>query len=1042
MIGLNEAGSELFSGAEARREEVVARFEQAWHQGRRPSLAEYLTPEDPDAPTLLVELVHADLEYRLKAGEKVRVEHYLRQYPRLAHEAPALLDLIAAEREFRRRQGEAATLEEYLGRFPQVSDELRSTLRPCGGLSDLPSPVPAAPACRTGITTTPPAPAAADFSQQKTLSEAAARLMVADPFAQRLDGQTVSGYEILGEIGRGGMGVVYKARHRALKRLVALKMILAGPYAGPDQLTRFRTEAEAAARVQHPHLVQIYEVGEQEGRPYLALEFVAGSSLEQMLNGTPMPARQAAQLVETLARAIDAAHQAGIIHRDLKPANILIAADGSPKITDFGLAKRLDGSAGETASGTIIGTPSYMAPEQARGQSKHIGPAADVYALGAILYELLTGRPPFKAASAVDTLNQVIDEEPVPPRQLQSKTPRDLETICLKCLQKEPCKRYPRAAILAEDLGRFLRGELIQARPTPAWERSLTWAKRRPAAAALLVVSVVAVIGALAGGWFHARTQDRLNEALQRELDQRMTERRHRDQTRDEVVDLLRAADSARDSGDERKERDCLTRALEKLKSGPALEEADYQLRVKIEGRLAALALMSGRAHLRLNHPESAEEEFARAFHLLEHAPNANTRYSLYLSRGEMRLRQKRFGPGLADLEEACRLKPEQYLPYLHLADGLEQQARRAHAAGQAGALVSGPGPGIPNLLLVWQHQQNLSDALAGAAARLDQAVEAAERLVKARQLNQATLAELYRRRARFHWKRQAQVAALGDIDRSIAAEPPQTRSLELARAHVLRGRILEEKGEPGQALAAYDAAARVWPDCVDAYRWRAALRLRRQEYKEAIADCDEFLKRADKPLAVVYRMRGLARASLGKQHLPATIEDFTMALVREPNDWLAHVQRGWAYLACNDNSLAERDFGNAIQLNPENAEAYLGRGHSRARQGRIANAAKDAEEAIRRGPKTPSLLHQAARVYAQAAACLDHAVERFDRGAERTRTRYQDRAVELVEAAVESLPNDAARSAFWRDQIDPDKGLDSIRRSWKFERLQQKYGH
>jgi serine/threonine protein kinase/lipoprotein NlpI len=1042
MIGLNEAGSELFSSAEAQREQVVARFEQAWHHGHRPSLEEYVTPDARNAPALLVELVHADLEYRLKAGERVRVERYLGQYPRLAHDTPALLELIAAEWELRRRHGDATTLEEYLQRFPQVSQELRTALQTRNGLSNLAAPVPAANPPHTGITTTPPSPAAVDFAQRQSLTEAEARPVIAgaDPVAQRPDGETISGYEILGEIGRGGMGVVYKARHRALKRLVALKMILAGSYAGPNQLTRFRTEAEAAARVQHAHLVQIYEVGEQEGRPYLALEYVEGGSLDKQLNGTPMPARQAAALVETLARAIDAAHQAGIIHRDLKPANVLLTADGTPKITDFGLAKRLDESAGETASGTILGTPSYMAPEQARGQSKHIGPAADVYALGAILYELLTGRPPFKAASALDTLAQVIGDEPVAPRQLQSKTPRDLETICLKCLQKEPHKRYARASLLAEDLGRFLRGESIQARPTPAWERSLNWARRRPAVAALLVVSALAVIGAIAGGWFHARTQDQLNEALQRELDQRTSERRHRDQARAEVEDLLREADLARASGDEKKERECLTRALEKLKSGPALEEPDYQLRVKIEGRLAALALMRGRAHARLDHFEAAEEEYAQALHFLEQDPNNDARYSLYISRGVMRLRQKRFEQGLSDLEEAHGLKPERYQPSLQLANGYEQQALQLYAAGQVGALFSGLGQGVPNPLLVWQHQKNLSDALVRAAKQLDRAVEAAERLVADHKLDQTTLAALYRRRAWFHWEHHNQVAALRDIDRSIAAEPPESKSLELAKTHVLRGRLLDENGQHDQAMAAYSAALQVRPDFADAYRWRAGLWLRLQRYEAAIADCDQYLNRAEKPLAVVYRIRGMARASLGRQHLAATIEDFTTALARDPNDWLAHVQRGWAYLACNDYFLAERDFGNAIQLNPENAEAYLGRGYSRARQGRIALAAADAEEAVRRGPKTPSLLHQAACVYAQATACFDKSVDRFDRRAERTRIRYRDRAVELISAAVASLPNDAARETFWRDHIEPDKELLSLRGSVEFDRLQAKY--
>jgi WD40 repeat protein len=299
---------------------------------------------------------------------------------------------------------------------------------------------------------------------------------------------TVAGYEILGELGRGGMGVVYKARQTALKRLVALKMILAGSHAGQPELERFRREAEAVARLQHPHIVQIHEVGEAEGRPYFSLEYVAGGSLAHRLNGTPLPASQAARLVETLALAIHAAHQQGVVHRDLKPANVLLTADGQPKITDFGLAKLLEGDAGQTETGAVMGTPSYMAPEQAWGKSKvkTVGPVADVYALGAVLYELLTGRPPFRAETPLETLYQVVAEDPVPPSRFLPKVSRDLETICLKCLEKEPRKRYASALALADDLRRFLEGKPIQARPIGRVARLVKWAKRHPAATAFL----------------------------------------------------------------------------------------------------------------------------------------------------------------------------------------------------------------------------------------------------------------------------------------------------------------------------------------------------------------------------------------------------------------------------------------------------------------------------------------------------------------------------------------------------------------------------
>jgi WD40 repeat protein/tRNA A-37 threonylcarbamoyl transferase component Bud32 len=322
---------------------------------------------------------------------------------------------------------------------------------------------------------------------------------------------TIPGYEVLGELGRGGMGVVYKARQVKLNRVVALKMVLAGEHAGPEALARFQAEAEAVARLQHPNLVQVYEVGEHDGRPYFSMEFVDGSDLDARIDGRPQPPREAAALIEVVARAVSAVHQKGVVHRDLKPANILLTADGEPKITDFGLAKRLDG-AGPTLSGRVLGTPSYMAPEQARGNASQVGPAADVYALGAMLYELLTGRPPFRAETPWDTINQVVSEEPVPPRRLQPTVPPDLETICLRCLEKQREKRYGTALNLAEDLRRFLAGEPIRARPARAWERAVKWARRRPTAAALLAVSALALLVVLVGGLVYSA---RLRSALQ-----------------------------------------------------------------------------------------------------------------------------------------------------------------------------------------------------------------------------------------------------------------------------------------------------------------------------------------------------------------------------------------------------------------------------------------------------------------------------------------------------------------------------------------------
>ncbi len=385
---------------------------------------------------------------------------------------------------------------------PRAADPAAATLLP-GSPSSSP-PRAADPAAATLLPGSPSSspPCAANPTAKHDLGDTNAPHDAADAAATLLP--SPPGYEILQELGRGGMGVVYQARQLGFNRVVALKMILSGSYAGPDVRDRFRIEAQAVARLQHPNIVQVYEVGEHEGRPFFSMEFCPGGGLDTKLNGTPMPPAEAARLVETLARAVQAAHDKGVVHRDLKPANVLMAEDGAPKVTDFGLAKRMD-EVGLTVTGAVMGTPSYMAPEQAGGKSKEIGPACDVYALGAILYECLTGRAPFKGPTAMDTMTLVLSADAVPPRQLQVRTPRDLDTICLKCLEKQAARRYATATALADDLGRWLRGEPVRAKPR-SWLDGLRRLVRRrrkgiALAAAGSLLLLVGYIGLIDAGY-------------------------------------------------------------------------------------------------------------------------------------------------------------------------------------------------------------------------------------------------------------------------------------------------------------------------------------------------------------------------------------------------------------------------------------------------------------------------------------------------------------------------------------------------------------
>ena len=491
-------------------DEVCDWFEQAWQSGETPEVNQFLATHAkrwqrwPVAirRQLLEELIKLDLEYRWQEQDpsqrtalvakqdtlvgddglsrRLLLEDYVTQHPELGSSDKLSLELVLEEYRVRQRWGDQPPHQEYLKRFPEHGAQLQRQLAQVD--SDLSAEQQTQHRQLTSSNTIPsPALASGRFGD----------------------------FELLEEIARGGMGVVYKARQVSLNRVVALKMILSGQLAGDEDVRRFRSEAEAAANLQHPSIVRIYEVGTIDGQHYFSMDYIEGHSLaDQPVLGS-MEVAEAAGLVSQVALAIEYAHQQGILHRDLKPHNVLMDVNNQPWVTDFGLAKRIEGQSDLTGTGQVLGTPSYMPPEQACADTAAMGPASDVYSLGAILYELVTGRPPFKAQRPLDTLLQVLQEEPVSPHSLNGSVPPDLETIILKCLEKDPRRRYQSAQELVEELGRYLAGEPIQARPIGQWERAWRWCRRKPTLAALYGTAATLMLILGIGGTMVAVQQSR-----------------------------------------------------------------------------------------------------------------------------------------------------------------------------------------------------------------------------------------------------------------------------------------------------------------------------------------------------------------------------------------------------------------------------------------------------------------------------------------------------------------------------------------------------
>ncbi|WP_169977440.1 serine/threonine-protein kinase [Tautonia rosea] len=689
------------------------------------------------------------------------------------------------------------------------------------------------------------------------------------------------GYELIGPIGRGGMGIVTKARQRGLGRVVALKRIRSGPDADPYELVRFRAEAEAAACLQHPNIVQIFNVGRVGGQPYIAMEYVSGGTLTDRLASGPMRPREAASLIETLALAVDHAHRSGVIHRDIKPGNVLLTEDGRPKLADFGLAKRLDTPGGATRSGALLGTPQYMAPEQAAGRTELVGPPADIYALGAVLFECLTGRPPFIAPSPIETLDLVRTTEPPTPGRLQPGIPIDLQTICLKCLEKDPARRYESAVELAADLARFSAGEPIRARATGPIGRGVKWVRRRPSQAIVIGLSLLILLSAGVGiVWSNVRLRQAIDRAESAAEEASLQRRNAEENYRDAREALRRVLDSFADSDFAGLPR---LSELHRVQAEAALEFFDRAI-ARANGEDATVQLDTAQAAVEaanleivVGRPERAEIHLCLAAELLD---DLRLRFpdDLTLTRERMVVSLKRGVMGSrTDLEQSVTALEEA----LSLAEAILQADPESRSARSDVAWCS------HNLGAVWHHAGHgdraephyrravtiNSQLVDEAPDDLGKAVELAQNLINLGLID-AGLGN--RNRAEDDYQRAAEL-----LDHAVSRDPEHLEYVAtMADLAVNRGILDVELGRLDSAIARYrEGLSRIHPlltsepnmkrlrgTALNLHGSRAQALMAIDRFSEAIADWERVIELAEPgtPLRSIKMAQSLCVARSG----------------------------------------------------------------------------------------------------------------------------------------------------------------------------------